>query len=61
MLSCGENYKPEPYKAYKNRVIMKHLEKIKNQIRQIDQCSLKPEDKTKLKKQLSELIKTSTK
>lgn len=47
---------PEKYTDYRNRVFDKHLNKIKNQLAQIRQCSLRQEDKVKLKQQLLSLI-----
>jgi hypothetical protein len=44
------------YKDYKNRTITKHLDKVKNQLRQIKDCSLKAEDKERLKKEMIKLI-----
>ncbi len=57
MLSIGSEYTVEPYKSYKNRTVTKHLDKIKNQLRQINDCSLKADDKAKLKEQLLAIIK----
>ena len=57
MICTSSDYKVENYKDYRNRVMTKHIDKIKNQLRQIKDCSLKPEDKEKLKKQLIEIIK----
>ena len=44
------------YKDYKNRTVAKHIDKIKNQLRQIKDCSLKQDDKVALKKVMSDLI-----
>ena len=52
----GQDYVPEKYPDYRNRVFDKHHNKLKNQLLQIKQCSLKPEDKEKLKKRLAELL-----
>lgn len=56
MLCTGFGYQVENYKDYKNRAVTKHLDKMKNQLRQIKDCSLKGDDKTALKKKLLELI-----
>jgi hypothetical protein len=56
MLHCGSDYKVENYKDYKNRTVKKHIEKLTNQIRQIKDCSLKGEDKVKLKAELLQLL-----
>lgn len=54
-------YKEVPkYKDYKNRTVTKHLEKLKNSLRQIRDCSLKQEDKVALRKQMIELITQNT-
>ena len=47
---------PEKYSDYRNRVFDRHIKKLKDSLMQIRQCSLKPDDKEKLKKQLSELL-----
>jgi hypothetical protein len=52
---------PPTYKEYKNSKFEKHIFKIKSQIIQIDSCSLKKNDKEKLKQKLIELIKEATK
>jgi hypothetical protein len=59
MLSCGVDYIPEKYKDYRNRTVTKHLDKIRDALRQISDCSLKPEDKENLKKKMIEQIQTS--
>jgi hypothetical protein len=56
MISLGIDYPVEPYSAYRNRTVNKHLDKIKNQLRQIKDCSLKADDKRKLLNQLAALI-----
>lgn len=56
MLHCGSEYEVENYKDYKNRTIKKHLDKIKNQMMQIKQCSLKGEDKQWLLSQIGKII-----
>lgn len=56
MLYTGGNEKIEGYTGYRNRTMTRHLEKMKNTLMQIRQCSLKEEDKVKLRKQLIELI-----
>lgn len=48
MIQTGGGYNVENYKDYRNRTVQKHLDKINNQLRQIRECSLKPEDKGKL-------------
>lgn len=50
---------PISYKEYKNRAVTKHQEKVKNQLRQISDCSLKPEDKERLKKSMIEMIQAA--
>jgi hypothetical protein len=56
MLITG-NEPTERYEDYKNRVMAKHLFKIKNQLQQIKSCSLRQEHKEALKKQIVELFK----
>lgn len=51
------SYVPEKYIDYRNRTFDKHLNKLKNQLEQIRQCSLKDDDKLKLKNKLIELLK----
>lgn len=58
MISLGMDYPVEPYSAYRNRTVNKHLDKIKNQLQQIKSCSLKADDKKKLLNQLVALIET---
>lgn len=59
---CSTIYdKPENYTDYRNRTVTKHLDKMKNQLMQIGMCSLKGDDKVKLKKQLIELLAAETK
>ena len=55
MFDTGER-KPEPQKAYKNRVFKKHHDKLINQMWQIRQCSLNKDDKNKLPKELNDAI-----
>lgn len=52
MICTGNEYHVEHYADYRNRVIKKHMDKIKNQLRQINDCSLKGDDKKKLKEQM---------
>ena len=47
----------QTYKGYRNDKFQKHTVKLKNQLWQIRDSSLKPDDKEKLKQ---ELIKTIT-
>lgn len=47
------------YSSYKNDKFTRHLDKLKKQLRQIDDCSLKDDDKKKLKAKLIELLTTS--
>jgi hypothetical protein len=61
MICMGDDFKVESYKSYKNKVFTKHTEKVTNQLRQIKDCSLHPDDKVKLKKRLIELINESLK
>lgn len=56
MISLGIDYPIEPYSAYRNRTVNKHMDKIKNQLQQIKSCSLKTDDKRKLLNQLVALI-----
>lgn len=56
MLAWDTGTTPESYKSYKNRKFTKHEDLIRNQLRQITDCSLKLEDKEKLKKKIIELI-----
>lgn len=42
----------QSYTGYKNDKFMRHLDKLKNQIRQIKDCSLHKSDKEKLLKEL---------
>ena len=55
MLCIGNDFEVENYSAYRNRTVNKHVDKIKNQFRQIKSCSLKPEDKKRLFTQLIEI------
>ncbi len=59
MMIIDGGYNVESYKVYKNRVVTKHLDKIKNQLRQIKNCSLRADDRDKLKKQLIKEIEGS--
>ena len=56
MYQCGDGYRVEKYSDYKNRTIQKHVEKLNTQLWAIKQCSLKPEDKEKLKQTLIDHI-----
>lgn len=56
MLCYGSEFVPEKYKDYRNRTLTKHEDILKNQLRRISECSLKPEDKIALKKKMIELI-----
>ena len=56
MLISDISDKPEPYSSYKNRVFSKHIDKLNNQLRQIKDCSLRPEDKARLKTMLREIL-----
>lgn len=47
---------PPTYKSYKNEKFTRHIDKIKKQIQQINECSLRADDKILLKKQLIKLI-----
>lgn len=51
-----DSYKPEKYSEYRNRVFSKHKDKLNNMLRQIKECSLKPEDKAKLKTDLIKIL-----
>lgn len=59
MLCYGIDYVPEKYKDYRNRTVAKHLDKVKDSLRQISDCSLNPEDKIVLKKKMIDLIQTT--
>lgn len=48
----------QSYKQYRNAKFTKHHDMLKNQLRQINDYSLKPEDKIKLIKELYELLIT---
>jgi hypothetical protein len=56
MICYGSDYKPEPYKAYKNRTFTKRMANTLNLVRQVKDCSLRPEDKKKLLEQMADLI-----
>jgi hypothetical protein len=56
MLCPGTDYIPEKYSDYRNRVFSKHKDKLINQLRQIKECSLKSEDKAKLKTELRKIL-----
>lgn len=47
---------PPPYKSYKHDKFKRHKDKLKKQIQQIKECSLKEEDKIKLYSELKKLI-----
>lgn len=49
----------ESYKSYKNRSFTKHVDKIRNQLRQIKECSLKDDDKKNLVRLIEKEIKES--
>ena len=56
---CTGSYdspKPEKYSEYRNRVFSKHKEKLNNMLRQIKECSLKQEDKARLKAELLKIL-----
>lgn len=44
------------YKGYKNKVFDRHLHKMKDTCQQIRECSLKADDKIKLKQLLTDLL-----
>lgn len=52
MLCTGDDFTVQPYAHYKNQKVKKHRDKFINQLRQITECSLKPEDKKTLIKDL---------
>jgi hypothetical protein len=56
LMMDGSEYKKGNYSSYKNRVFSKHLDKMKNALRQIKDCSLKPADKVKLKTELIKIL-----
>ena len=49
------------YKQYKNQKFQKHLDKIKNQIRQIKDCSLKDADKQRIFQQIVDEVNNEIK
>ena len=49
MLTCGIDYQVRSYDSYKKTVFNKKLEKLRLLIGSIDDTSLKPDDKKKLK------------
>lgn len=48
--------KPLSYKSYKHDKFERHKDKLKNQIRQIRECSLREDDKIELYSELKKLI-----
>jgi len=57
MICLGGGYPVETYKGYKNRTFAQQIDKASKNLLQIKQCSLKKEDKEKLKNELLEFIK----
>lgn len=55
MLCVGNEFNVPEYPAYRNSKFLKHKEKFVHQLRQIRECSLKPEDKKKLITQLIDM------
>jgi hypothetical protein len=60
MICIGNEFEVPSYRDYRNRTLTKHLDKIKNQLRQIKDCSLNPEDKKKLVEKLRAIISETT-
>lgn len=59
MLITGcDEYPVEKYKDYKGRTMGKHIDKIDSQLWAIKSCSLKKEDKEKLRQQLLEKVQS---
>jgi hypothetical protein len=56
MLAFTYGEKTQSYSSYKNDKFARHLDKLKNQVRQIKDCSLNLADKIKLLKRLSDEI-----
>jgi hypothetical protein len=56
MICTGYEYKVEHYKDYRNRTVNKQLDKLKNQLEGIKQCSLQVSDKKNLLAQLQQMI-----
>ena len=54
----GNEYPIEKYSDYKNRTQQKHLDKLHKQLWAIKECSLKIQDKEKLKKDLLSKIES---
>lgn len=61
MTCCGNEYKVESYKDYRNRAVTKQLDKMKNSLQAIKQCSLHVSDKKNLLIQLLQLIEDARK
>lgn len=59
MIIPNWNEEPMPYKKYKHDKFEKHTWKLKAQISQINDSSLKPEDKKKLKQDLLDILNSS--
>lgn len=53
MLCYGSGDTIEKYKDYRNRTMQKHMDKINKQLWAIKECSLKAEDKEKLRLQMT--------
>ena len=56
MLITHYSEQPPPYKSYKHDKFERHKDKLKKQIQQIKECSLREEDKIKLYSELKKLI-----
>jgi prefoldin subunit 5 len=56
MVHCGSDYVVESYKDYRNRAVTKQLDKLKNALSGIKQCSLHVSDKKNLLDQMQQLI-----
>ncbi len=61
MICIGDDYKVEHYKDYRNRTVNKQLDKFKNQLQGIKQCSLQVSDKKNLLAQLQQLLEDARK
>lgn len=61
MTHCGEDFHVESYKDYRNRAVAKQLDKMKNSLQAIKQCSLHVSDKKNLLVQLQQMIEDARK
>jgi hypothetical protein len=61
MIMCGDDYKVVSYKDYRNRAMTKQLNKLKNVLAGIKQCSLHDSDKKNLLTQMQQMIEDARK